>query len=129
MRGIWGLARKGRAGRGDDMRTAWVFPLALTLIFANGNVLAAAKRIVCRNVTSGASWSLALDDAKQTVDDFPASFSGDEVAWFDFHDSGHYVLDRANGRLIGRFASSTGGYSLTHRCNVEALHLKAPASH
>jgi hypothetical protein len=101
--------------------------LGLVLVLANASAFGATKHVVCRNVTSGASWSIAINDDKQTVDDFPASFSGDEVAWFDFHDSGHYILDRATGSLIGRFASSTGGYSLTHHCDVGGV--KAQARH
>jgi hypothetical protein len=80
--------------------------------------------IVCRNTSSGAAWSLTIDLAKSTVDSYPAEISEDAIRWRDSATSASYDLDRQSGALTATFPSSTGGYFLHHRCDLQPLKKK-----
>jgi hypothetical protein len=75
--------------------------------------------ITCTNVASGASWQIKVDYDKATVDSNPARISDAEISWHDATDGGNYTLDRKSAKLTAIVASSTGGYSLFHRCKLE----------
>jgi hypothetical protein len=75
--------------------------------------------ITCTNVASGASWQIKVDYDKGTVDSNPARISDSEISWHDASDGGNYTLDRKSAKLTAIVASSTGGYSLFHRCKLE----------
>jgi len=53
------------------------------------------------------------------VDSNPARISAAEISWHDATDGGNYTLDRKSGNLTVIVASSTGGYFLRDRCNLE----------
>jgi hypothetical protein len=75
--------------------------------------------ITCTNVASGTSWQIKVDYDKATVDSNPARISDAEISWHDPSDGGNYTLDRKSAKLTAIVASSTGGYSLFHRCKLE----------
>ena len=74
--------------------------------------------ITCTNVSSGANWQIKIDYDKGTVDSNPARISDAEISWHDPSDGGTYRLDRKSEKLTVVIASSTGGYSLFHRCKL-----------
>ncbi len=74
--------------------------------------------ITCTNVSSGANWQIKIDYDKGTVDSNPARISDAEISWHDASDGGNYRLDRKSEKLTVVIASSTGGYSLFHRCKL-----------
>ncbi|TMJ50042.1 MAG: hypothetical protein E6G85_19540 [Alphaproteobacteria bacterium] len=74
--------------------------------------------ITCTNVSSGANWQIKIDYDKGTVDSNPARISDAEISWHDPTDGGNYRLDRKSEKLTVVIASSTGGYSLFHRCKL-----------
>ena len=75
--------------------------------------------ITCTNVASGTSWQIKVDYDKGTVDSNPARISEAEISWHDATDGGNYTLDRKSEKLTVVVASSTGGYSLFHRCRLQ----------
>jgi hypothetical protein len=75
--------------------------------------------ITCTNVSSGTSWQIKVDYDKGTVDSNPARISDAQIWWHDPTDGGNYTLDRKSEKLTVIFASSTGGYSLFHRCRLQ----------
>jgi hypothetical protein len=75
--------------------------------------------ITCTNISSGASWQIKVDYDKNTVDSNPARISDAEISWHDPTDGGNYTLDRKSEKLTVIVASSTGGYSLFHRCRLQ----------
>jgi hypothetical protein len=75
--------------------------------------------ITCTNVASGTSWQIRVDYDKGTVDSNPARISDSEISWHDTTDGGNYTLDRKSEKLTVIVASSTGGYSLFHRCKLQ----------
>jgi hypothetical protein len=75
--------------------------------------------ITCTNVSSGTSWQIRVDYDKSTVDSNPARISEAEISWRDATDGGNYTLDRKSEKLTVVVASSTGGYSLFHRCRLQ----------
>jgi hypothetical protein len=74
--------------------------------------------ITCTNVSSGANWQIKIDYDNGTVDSNPARISDTEISWHDPSDGGNYRLDRKSEKLTVVIASSTGGYSLFHRCKL-----------
>jgi hypothetical protein len=78
-----------------------------------------AAAITCTNVSSGMSWQIKVDYDKGTVDSNPASISDAQISWHDATDGGNYTLDRKSEKLTVVVASSTGGYSLFHRCRLQ----------
>jgi len=75
--------------------------------------------ITCTNVHSGTSWQIKVDYDKATVDANPARISDAEISWRDPTDGGNYTLARKSEKLTVIVASSTGGYSLFHRCKLQ----------
>ena len=75
--------------------------------------------ITCTNLASGTNWQIKVDYDKGTVDSNPASISAGQIAWHDAADGGNYTLDRKSAKLTVVVASSTGGYFLYHRCQLE----------
>ena len=104
----------------------WTHPsICLAIAATLGALLAApAARAAdlsfqCTNPTSGASWSLAVDEQKRTVDGAPADISAARINWRDPASGGYYDLDRKSGALTFTNPSSTGGYMLFHRCQAK----------
>jgi hypothetical protein len=97
--------------------------VALVLVVAapasGGEAPHGATAITCTNVASGTSWQIKVDYDKGTVDSNPARISDAEISWHDPSDGGNYTLDRKSAKLTAIVASSTGGYSLFHRCKLE----------
>lgn len=77
------------------------------------------RAVTCVNPASGATWQIHIDYGKRTVDSNSATISGTEISWRDGRDGANYTLDRKSGELTMVAASSTGGYFLHHRCNLE----------
>ena len=74
--------------------------------------------VTCTNLSSGANWQIKIDYDKGTVDSNTARISDAEISWHDPSDGGNYRLDRKSEKLTVVIASSTGGYSLFHRCKL-----------
>jgi hypothetical protein len=75
--------------------------------------------ITCSNLASGATWQVRIDYDRRTADSNPARISDARISWHDPTDGGNYSLDRTSGELTVIVASSTGGYSLRHRCKLQ----------
>ncbi|HXY98571.1 MAG TPA: hypothetical protein VEI03_01135 [Stellaceae bacterium] len=84
-----------------------------------GDAPPGAAMITCTNPASGASWQIAIDYDKGTVDANPARISDAKISWHDAKDGGNYTLDRGSGALTVIVASSTGGYFLYDRCRLK----------
>jgi hypothetical protein len=72
----------------------------------------------CLNPASGATWTLKIDDERQTADSLAAEITPTRAVWHDTVHGGSYELDRRSGLLTFRNASSTGGYILYFRCQA-----------
>ena len=92
---------------------------AFAALLAAAPARAADLSFQCVNAASGASWSLTVDDQKQTVDGSPAQISAARINWRDPASGGVYDLDRKSGALTFTNPSSTGGYMLFHRCQLK----------
>jgi len=75
--------------------------------------------ITCSNPVSGASWQIAIDFERATVDSNQAKINLATITWFDPADGGNYTLDRKSGALTAIVASSTGGYFRHGRCALK----------
>jgi hypothetical protein len=75
--------------------------------------------VTCTNPISGASWQIAIDFERATVDSNQAKITLATISWFDPTDGGNYTLDRKSGALTAIVASSTGGYFRHGRCTPE----------
>ena len=93
--------------------------ISMAVLAINGGAQSSETAITCANPASGASWQIKIDYDRRTVDSNPARFSDAEISWHDRTDGGNYTLDRKSGNLTVIVASSTGGYSLFHRCKLE----------
>ena len=71
--------------------------------------------MTCTNPFSGASWKVAIDYGRKTVDSNPARISETEISWRDAKDGWRYTLDRKSGKLTVILASATGGNFLYDR--------------
>ena len=78
---------------------------------------AGGAAVTCTNPFSGASWQIAIDYDRQTVDSNPARISDTEISWRDAKDGWNYTLDRKSGKLTVTLASATGGNFLYDRCS------------
>jgi hypothetical protein len=96
-------------------------PLLGVPIFDTGAVAATPSQsaITCTNPASGATWQINVDYANSTVDANAASISDSKISWHDPKDGGNYTLDRKTGALTFVASSSTGGYFISDRCNLE----------
>jgi hypothetical protein len=77
------------------------------------------RAITCTNKSSGTSWQLNVDYDHGTVDSNPASISESKIAWRDANDGWRYTLDLKTGDLTVVFASSMGGNTYFHRCQLD----------
>src|SRR5581483_2478615 len=75
--------------------------------------------ITCKNTSSGATWNIDVDYDRGTVDSNPASISERKIAWRDARDGWRYTLDLKTGELAVVFASSMGGNTYFHRCQLD----------
>ena len=82
------------------------------------NAQPSATAVTCTNPTNGASWQIAIDYGKGTVDAYPAQITPAKISWFDPNDGGNYTLDRNSGDFTAIIASSTGGYFRRGHCNL-----------
>jgi hypothetical protein len=73
--------------------------------------------VTCTNPFSGASWQIAIDYDRRTVDSNPARISDTEISWRDAKDGWNYTLNRKSGKLTVILASATGGNFLYDRCS------------
>jgi X-X-X-Leu-X-X-Gly heptad repeat protein len=76
-------------------------------------------QLTCANLISGTSWQIRIDYDRSAVDSNPARIDDSRISWHDAKDGGNYTLDRKSGNLTVVVASSTGGFFLYHRCNLE----------
>lgn len=99
------------------LSSARTVALALTALAAPLAGAQAAETATCTNPVSGASWRIAIDYARSTVDSNPARISGAEISWRD-KDGWRYTLDRKSGNLTVVLASATGGNFLHDHCSL-----------
>jgi hypothetical protein len=90
---------------------------ALACLAFNREAGASAVAVTCTNPFSGASWQIAIDYDRRTVDSNPARISDAEISWRDAKDGWDYTLDRKSGRLTVILASATGGNFLFDHCD------------
>jgi hypothetical protein len=76
------------------------------------------RAITCTNTSSGTKWQIQVDYDQKTVDANPASISDTKIAWRDAKDGWRYSLDLKTGELYVVFASSMGGNTYFHRCQL-----------
>jgi hypothetical protein len=93
--------------------------LTATMIDGQGRASETAITITCTNPMSGASWQIAIDFDKATVDANRAQITDTKISWFDPTDRSNNILDRKSGDLTAIVASSTGGYFRHGRCDLE----------
>ena len=74
--------------------------------------------VTCTNPVNGASWQIAIDYGKRTVDSYPANITSTTISWVDAKDGGNYTLERQSGDLTATIASSTGGHFRRGHCNL-----------
>ncbi|HKN30818.1 MAG TPA: hypothetical protein VJY34_24285 [Roseiarcus sp.] len=74
--------------------------------------------VTCTNPFSGASWRIAIDYDRGTVDSNPAHITDTEISWRDAKDGWRYTLDRKTGQLTVVLASATGGNFLYDQCKL-----------
>jgi hypothetical protein len=100
-------------------QTAAIARLAGFAIFAFRSAAEAEGiSVTCTNPYSGASWQIAIDYDRKTVDSNPASITEREISWRDAKDGWNYTLDRKSGALTVILASATGGNFLFDRCRM-----------
>jgi hypothetical protein len=83
-----------------------------------GGADAEGTSVTCTNRYSGASWQIAIDYDRKTVDSNPASITEREISWRDAKDGWRYTLDRKSGALTVVLASATGGNFLFDQCRM-----------
>ncbi len=96
--------------------------ITAALVLASTAVIAAPPAetaLTCTNPASGTTWQISIDYAGGTVDANAAAISESTISWHDAKDGGNYTLDRQSGKLTFTAASSTGGYMIFDRCNLE----------
>jgi hypothetical protein len=74
--------------------------------------------VVCANPASGATWRIAIDYDRGTVDSNPARITDTQISWRDARDGWRYTLDRKTGKLTVVLASATGGNFLHDQCEL-----------
>lgn len=77
------------------------------------------RAITCINKSSGTTWQINVDYDHGTVDANPASISESKIAWRNADDGWRYSLDLKTGDLTVVFASSMGGNTYFHRCQLD----------
>lgn len=98
-----------------------IAPIVFAVVLASTFQSARATELTfqCTNPASHAVWTLKIDDIRQTADGFPALITRYSVTWRDATNGGRYELDRNSGALTYTNASSTGGYTLFHHCQLK----------
>jgi hypothetical protein len=108
-RSFWACAR----------RTAIAaLPAGFAIFVCGGGARAEAVSVTCTNPYSGASWRIAIDYDRKTVDSNPASIDETQIWWRDAKDGWRYTLDRKSGALTVVLASATGGNFLFDQCRM-----------
>jgi hypothetical protein len=97
-------------------RAAAIVALASAIAALGRETQAGEVAVTCTNPFSGASWRIAIDYDRRTVDSNPARISDTEISWRDATDGWNYILDRKSGKLTVILASATGGNFLYDRC-------------
>jgi hypothetical protein len=93
--------------------------MALSLLCLPISAEAGPATMLCRNTTSGATWTVTVDSQAATVDGIPARITSGLISWKD--DEGRfYDLHRDTGVLEMHVASSTGGFYLMDQCSALA---------
>jgi hypothetical protein len=96
-----------------------VLAVGIAMPAIGGQARRGETAINCTNPASGARWQIRIDFDRNTVDSNPATISEANISWHDAADGGNYTLDRKSGNLTVIVASSTGGYFLYDRCELE----------
>jgi hypothetical protein len=112
------LQRRRPIARG----AAFLFTVLAAVLVAWGaaaQTQGGSRAITCTNPASGASWQIAIDLERRTVDSFAATISDSTISWRDPRDQGNYTLDRKSGNLTVAIPSSTGGYFIHDQCKLE----------
>ena len=91
---------------------------ALALAVSASQAQAGEIAVTCTNPASGASWQIAIDADRGTVDSNPARITDSEISWRDAKDGWRYTLDRNTGKLTVVLASATGGNFLYDQCKL-----------
>jgi hypothetical protein len=91
---------------------------AIAVLAVNCRAQAGEIAVTCTNPVSGASWRIAIDYDRSTVDSNPARISDTEISWRDGKNGWNYTLDRKSGALTVVLASATGGNFLYDRCSL-----------
>ncbi len=91
---------------------------ALALAVLAPQAQAGEIAMTCTNPSSGASWQIAIDFDRGTVDSNPARITETEISWRDAKDGWRYGLDRKTGKLTVVLASATGGNFLYDQCKM-----------
>ena len=91
---------------------------ALSLAVFAFRAHAAETVVTCSNLSSGATWRIAIDFDRGTVDSNPARITDSEISWRDAKDGWRYTLDRETGKLTVVLASATGGNFLYDQCKL-----------
>ena len=91
---------------------------ALALLALAARAQAGEIAVTCTNPSSGASWRIAIDADRGTVDSYPARMTDTEISWRDAKDGWRYTLDRKTGKLTVVLASATGGNFLYDQCEL-----------
>ncbi|HYA19707.1 MAG TPA: hypothetical protein VEG25_03555 [Burkholderiales bacterium] len=94
-----------------------VLPVLLAGLLCAGEHAHAAQAVLhCTNLASGTTWDMPIDPQNGTANSFPATFTGESIDWHDVLHGGHYTFDHVSGALTVIYASSTGGFTLIHKC-------------
>jgi hypothetical protein len=98
------------------MATLTTLAAPLAGLAFNGEARAGGVAVTCTNPFSGATWQIAIDYDRRTVDSNPARISEAEISWRDAKDGWNYTLNRQSGKLTVILASATGGNFLFDNC-------------
>jgi hypothetical protein len=77
------------------------------------------REITCTNKSSGARWQIKVDYDQKTVDSNPANIGDNQITWRDGKDGWRYSLNLKTGDLYVVFASSMGGNTYFHHCQLD----------
>jgi hypothetical protein len=116
--------------KGREIVSIWALtrPLAVTIAALVPVVVAplgsaeaqhGETAITCKNSSSGTTWQIKVDYDHSTVDSNPASISDGKISWRDAKDGWRYRLDLSTGELYVVFASSMGGNTYFHHCQLD----------
>jgi hypothetical protein len=98
------------------MKAINTIALLSLLLFGRVDARAAEFDFRCANTASHVNWTLKVDDAQHTADGFPAEITPARISWRQ--KGAYYDLNRVTGELTFSTASSTGGFTLFHKCQL-----------